>query len=214
MYIFLLLWFISWQTPDYYTLSQKDFSNLPEVNQPINLFSPNYNLLDAALFHATNEAREQEKLSPFIMSKALHQAAAMHSTDMIQQDFYDHINPKTPEKRTPDKRIKQFSEAFMGMGENIAQYDALKNPTNLYCMRLKPNGQWDFFDCKTQQSYQPYTYWEYARHIVRAWMNSPHHRENILNRRFNYLGCAGRLSKNPFQTKSAPFMRLTQNFGN
>jgi hypothetical protein len=43
-------------------------------------------------------------------------------------------------------------------------------------------------------------------------MNHPHIKSNLLNIEFNYLGCAARISKGPYQSKTAPFARLTQNF--
>jgi uncharacterized protein YkwD len=39
-----------------------------------------------------------------------------------------------------------------------------------------------------------YTYAAYAAFLLEGWMNSPEHRETLLDRKFTQLGCAARLA--------------------
>jgi hypothetical protein len=53
------------RAPLYYRMVRTEFFKLPYLHQPMPLAAPDYELLDAALFHATNEVREKHGLPPF-----------------------------------------------------------------------------------------------------------------------------------------------------
>lgn len=194
-------------------ITWEKFSNKAEVNQIINENNPNYELLDLAIFYASNEARIKEKLPPFLYSKVLAKVASGHSEAMINQNFYAHINPFSVTEADPAQRILKYSNEFTGLAENIAQYDLLNNPILKYCYTQSASSKFMFFDCVTKKPFKNHTYWSMAQTIIKAWMNSPGHRANLLNKNFNYLGCGSRISLKPFLTSQVPFMRFTQNFG-
>ena len=197
-----------------YKMSSADFMKLPEVNKPIDAKNPNNALIDAALFHLTNEQRVIYKLPKFNYSFSLHETTNGHSEAMINQDFYNHENPFSPANRKMTDRIFLHTWEFKEMAENIAQYDILGGSDEKYCFEIPRNSQdYVFLSCETKKPLPIRTYAELARSVVNGWMNSPHHRENILNPRLKSLACSGRVSKNPFKTKRGPFARLTQNFG-
>jgi uncharacterized protein YkwD len=195
-------------------MTAANFIKLPEVNQPIDARKPNNALLDAALFHLTNEQRVKYHLSIFTYSYAIHKAAIEHSESMINRDFYSHDNPYSPANKTLPDRIFLQTWEFKEMAENIAQHDILGGNTNIYCFSIPANGQdYVFLNCDSKKPVPMFTYVELAWAVVNGWMNSPHHRDNILNPRLKAMACAGRLSKNPFKTQRSPFARLTQDFG-
>jgi uncharacterized protein YkwD len=198
----------------YFEVNRKVFLQKKELNQPIDAKNPNYELLNAAIFHATNQAREQEGLKAFLHSEVLYKVAKQHSEAMISENFYSHINSKNSNLRTMPLRIQSQTNEFMEMAENIAQYDVL-SVYEQYCIQKRKSysGEFEYLDCKTKSPIPMFTYWDYAQVVVKGWMNSTGHRENILNPRLKYIGCAAYLSEKPYQSQRCPFARLTQNFG-
>ncbi len=198
--------------PLYYRMARQEFFKLPDLNRPMNLAQPDHELLDAALFHATNEVRSTYGLPPFTYAPVLFGAASFHAQSMIDRNFYDHQNKTSPTYATPDRRIRTFGGKYQVTAENIAQFQTLDLPRQ-YCPRRQADGTYGYFDCRTGRAYQPFTYAAFARQAVQKWMASPGHRANILNRDLTYLACAARLSRSPGRSKTAPFARPVQNFG-
>lgn len=198
----------------FYKMSAQKFLSLPEVNLSIDAKNPNNALIDAALFHLTNEERIKYKLPIFLYSYAIHKAAIEHSESMINRDFYSHENPYSPANKTMQNRIFLQTWEFKELAENIAQHDILGGNLNIYCFVIPKNGQdYVFMNCDSKKPVSTMTYAELAKRVVYGWMNSLHHRENILNPRLKALGCSGRISKNPYKSQRSPFARLTQDFG-
>lgn len=200
------------EIPYYYQLTWQEFYALPATRQTIPLHQPDYYLLEAAVFQATNRARVQEGKAPFHYLPSLHQSATFHSEAMRKLEFYDHYNLKQPLYLTPHKRITAFGGFFHYTAENIAQYDII-NTDQEYCPARQPNGTFKYLNCQTNKLYRAYTYIGYAEVVVNGWMHSPPHRVNILNDNYQYLGCAARISLDPYRQRHVPFARLTQNFG-
>jgi uncharacterized protein YkwD len=216
LFIFLLIPTTIFAQRDsvFYKMSAIDFMKISEVNQPIDAKKPNQTLFDAALFHATNEQRVKFNLPIFQYSLLLYKAAIGHSEAMIEQDFYNHDNPYSPAHRSMQDRILLYTYEFKRMAENIAQQDIIGGTDNLYCFQNPKFGEdYVFVSCDKKKAIPMRTYSELARAVVNGWMNSPHHRENILNPKLIAMGCSGRFSKNPFKTSKSPFARLTQDFG-
>ncbi|RIQ35865.1 CAP domain-containing protein [Jiangella rhizosphaerae] len=96
----------------------------------------------------TNEIRADEGCGPLHADDRLHEAAVLHSEDMAERDYFDHV---TPEGVGPGERAERAGYDSWG-GENIA--------------------------------------WGYrsAEDVVEGWMDSPGHRENILNCDFQAIG--------------------------
>lgn len=203
------------QTKGYYEISIADFFNQLAVNQPIDARNPNNSLLDAAIFQATNEQRLNYNLRIFTYSLPLHKATILHSEAMIEKDFYSHINPNSAIHRSLQNRVENQTREFKAMGENIAQHDIIETGKNdKFCFQPpKNNSDYFFVDCTTKKPLFMMTYAVLARSIVYGWMNSPHHRENILNPQYTTMACAARLSKNPFREAVSPFVRITQDLG-
>ena len=198
----------------FYKMSATDFMKLLEVNRPIDARNPNNALLDAAIFHATNEQRIKFNMPIFIYSIQLQKATVGHSEAMINQDFYSHENPFNPASKNMIDRIYLYTKQYRYMAENIAQHDILGGDDDKYCFEVPKRGQdFIFLNCDTKKIIPIRTYAELARSVVDGWMNSTHHRENILNFNLKSLACSGRISKAVFKTKRSPYARLTQDFG-
>ncbi|QNF34928.1 hypothetical protein HUW51_20190 [Adhaeribacter swui] len=198
--------------PDYYDLSWQEFEQLPAARQVIPLLQPNYNLLDAAIYHVTNKIRATENKPPLKYSGLLHRTATYHAQTMIELDFYNHLNYQQLTYLTPDKRIAAFGGVFNYTAENIAQYDIVNTDLE-YCPFREKNGSFIYLNCDTKKPYRPYTYLAYAERVVNGWLHSPSHRKSLLSLNYQYIGCSARISKNPYQQKKVPFARLVQNFG-
>ncbi|MBD2704452.1 CAP domain-containing protein [Spirosoma sp. BT702] len=196
-----------------YSLSDQAFFAQSIALQPMVLNKPDTTLLDIALFQATNEARRLAGVAPLQYDPALFQAARNHAESMIQFDYVAHEDFYQLDELTLLKRIQKQTHRFGRVAENIGQYQTL-DTAEWYGIRFNTRRQqYEYLDAESKQLYQPYNYAQYARYAVSQWLNSPHHRANLLNPAFTHVGCAGRLSRAPFKQRRAPFGRLVQNFG-
>jgi len=200
------------QAQDYYQLTWRQFYALPEAQKLIDVNKPDYELIDAAFFHATNEAREQENRRVFQYSPILYNSASGHSVAMIEKRFYAHEDRTDSKRLTPTQRIKLAGSKFRTTGENIAQFEVIDTGGE-YCPRLQKNGEYRYFKCNTEEMHEPYSAITFAQKVVKGWMNSPGHRRNILNADYEFMACAARIMRNPYRSKMAPYARITQNFG-
>ena len=210
----LVQWFVpSGALPDGYLLRSEVFLNQGLSQQFIKLSHPDTLLLDMALFHATNEARKQAGLALLQYDRSLYQAAQTHAQSMIGHNYYGHDDLYSLIELTPLRRIENQTNQFERIAENIGQYQTIDTP-EWYGVRLnKGTHQYEYLNSETKQLCQPYTYASYARYAVKQWLNSVHHRANLLNPLYTHVGCAARLSANPYKERRAPFGRLVQNFG-
>jgi len=98
--------------PDYFDLNERFF------------FSGNFNLsaLREDLLEEINESRSDHGLSEIKMDTDLNSLAQSHSNDMVENDFFGHINP---ENQTPnDRRIE--AGILTPVSENIAKDVSVK----------------------------------------------------------------------------------------
>ncbi|MCD4732674.1 CAP domain-containing protein [bacterium] len=111
------------------------------------------------LFSLVNEVR-QEYGSPVLANDPLLvQAARGHSWEMISLDYFSHYSP-LPERETPLLRVAEEGLSEVWVGENIGS----EYTSAAYDWRTLTDG------------------------LFEGLMNSPPHRENILDPDFNYAG--------------------------
>jgi uncharacterized protein YkwD len=171
--------------------------------------------LNNGLLRAANDIRKAHNLPLFISEPILQKVAEGHAKAMVDDNFYAHKNPYSANLRTMVDRINYVSDnnhGFKAMGENIAAYDIIATEGK-YCIVKSKNGNYIYYDCSTKKRIPIYTYYQLAMAVMRGWMNSPSHRDNLLDPNYRYLGTAACLSKNPFQSPKPPFARIVQNFG-
>lgn len=63
-----------------------------------------------------NNERQSQGLDPLTMNSALSNAARLHSQDMINRNFFNHVNP---DGLTPSDRARNAGYNFIALGENI-----------------------------------------------------------------------------------------------
>lgn len=195
------------QENDWYAMPAEVFFNLPEVQAPINAQNPDYQLLQAAIFQATNQARMAEGFNQLAYHSALEKAARLHSENMRKKNFFAHLTPRSHRLKTPQQRIQKYSDAFKSSAENLARYAI-----------YKLEGKGTFFVTqdgelvdRNQKPLSPETYGRLSQKIVRGWMDSPGHRSNILGT-FSHMGIG--LSDVFKENKNQlPELLITQNFG-
>jgi len=139
-----------------------------------------YELLNATIFHLTNKIRDEHNLALLSFSEQLYRSANDHSKDMVEYHFYSHTSV-VEGKETLRERLSLVGLTTGYFSENIAS-----------------------------NSVSFTTYLQLAENIVTGWMNSPPHRENILNEDLRFLGC-GTYNYDPNNRKQINVFS-TQNF--
>jgi uncharacterized protein YkwD len=128
--------------------------------------------------------------------------------------FFNHENPFNAGFRTLSDRMNSFEgegfHGFLCFGENIADYPIIKANERFYIENKNRTSR--LFSTDGREIF-PNTYFEYAQRVVEGWMNSPGHRENILNPDYKYLGCGSACYDNQRNGYSMLYFKLTQNFG-
>jgi len=142
----------------------------PQINIP---------QLEAEIHDLINSQRQQNGVPPLNYDIALSAIARSHSQDMVNRGYFDHVNP---EGDGPTQRAlkagypvhKELGGGWYsdGIAENIFQ-------NNLWDTVTYYNGI-PFYDWKSQS--------EIASSTVYGWMNSPGHRQNILDSSYNNEG--------------------------
>ena len=143
---------------------RQSFYAMKEPNQVINPESYDLHLLNAAVFYATNKLRKEKGLKELQFSPQLRNAAVIHSSQMIEKNFFDHFNPRTRALHSPDDRMKLCSVQSTAYGENV-------DLNNI-----------------TMPSHN--TYLQVAETIVKDFLNSPPHKKIMLDKNFTRLGCS------------------------
>ena len=136
----------------------------------------NLDTIETRVFEIVNDERRKQHVAPLQLEETLRTVARNHSDDMLTRGFFDHVNPSG---EGPSDRIARQARRLIGTtGENI----------------------WEF------SGSDPAKHPGLAEEIVRDWMNSPGHRENILRSGFTHLGVG--------VSAAGAEVRATQNFAN
>ncbi|MBE7157109.1 MAG: CAP domain-containing protein [Rhodospirillales bacterium] len=191
-------------TPDRFRdYSPDQFRQLDSARQEIDPANFDEELLSAAIFQETNQRRADLKLLAFGFDATVRAAARKHSDQMAKGNYLSHDStPDQPKNTTPYDRLVQAGLQPHMVAENIAFNFLLDyDPSKPFYARQE--------DDHTVYSYQPdgeplrrHTYVSFAQAIVTQWMNSPPHRENLVNPdlRFLGVGCALRQEANSLDT--------------
>ncbi len=129
-------------------------------------------LLSRALFQETNRARIEHGAPPLRSLPGLDHAADMQVAYLALTLTVGHMS-MFPHEHDLGQRIRKVGLRAALAGENAIMMPARRAP------------------------YPPmpdFTYLEYADFLVEGWMNSPDHRETMMDHRYTRFGCAARLS--------------------
>lgn len=113
---------------------------------------------ERAIHERVNENRQTHDLDSLAYEEAIATVARQHSADMAEREYFAHTSPEG--EQPADRLTEFFPERCRMIGENIAR------------VGLRPNDDPE----------------EAAERIVSGWMDSPGHRENILNASFDGEG--------------------------
>jgi len=180
----------NWHTTYYNELNDENFRSFAAFNRPIDLEDPDYQLINAAVFYVSNEARIEQELPPLAYQDRLEIMAWHHSKSMAKDDFFDHVNRKSRKRRTPEKRAILAGIQNPMISENITTIGGL------------------IFN----------TYLELADAIVDNWIDSPPHRKALYSKDAVQLGCGVYYYEGIWQKNKAiyeqggGFWLATQNF--
>jgi len=134
--------------------------------------------LEARIHELINAEREKKKLRPLKFEERLAQIGRLHSRDMFDRKFFDHIDPNgkgpTARGRARGYTCRRFQGEYIteGLSENIFQ-------NNLY-NRVIFHGKEATYEWNTTE--------DIAQSTVKGWMNSFGHRHNILMPTFQREG--------------------------
>ena len=122
---------------------------------------------------AVNRARTARGLSPLAYDGALEALALGHSADMAARAYFAHADP---EGKQAGERARDAEYRYQHFGENLFMGTLYSQVT----ARI--------VDGRRNVFYRWYTPEELAGEVVRAWLDSPGHRDNLLAPRYTHEG--------------------------
>lgn len=192
---------------DYYQLSREEFFQLQEVQEAIEPGKLDQQLLEAAVFFASNEARSDYNQPVFLHAPSLQRAATRHAGYLKKIGQLEHFNRQERTQRKMGDRVQQAGGDFEAVAENLERIHLLElGKNNLYYL----NKQGQAVD-KNGHPLRKLSYAEAARAAVKNWLQSKGHRANLLGK-YAYLGVGA--SEVVWSEKGIPQVYLVQNFGN
>ena len=199
----------TWRHSDYDKITHKNFRGNALFTLTLDFERLDYPLLHAAIFFVTNETRVKNKRLPLTFALALERAAYHHSKRMVEQNFFSHENPFDKTRKTSQQRAQLAGIKNPMLAENIATHFGIQYQANSPFYPVDPlKGTFSYEPGGTL--IPPHTYLSFAEAIVKQWMDSPGHRENILNRQALQLGCGAYFYYGEFH--NMPKFKATQNF--
>lgn len=177
---------------DWQAMKPEAFASLPEARARVDFSAFDADLMAAAIFHATNQVRTQLGLVPFAHLPALDRAATFKAVIGVGQGELVHENP-LPLTATPADRVRAAGVNYRAVAENIARQSLLDLPPGVTEVGVRQRGgRNEFYRADTKEPVQMHSYAAFGAVVVRAWMDSPGHRANLVNPEFTALGCAAR----------------------
>lgn len=133
----------------------------------------NESLVIHLIHEKVNQLRKQNNVSTLELDSQLNKIAYLHSFDMSDRKYFSHINPENEDATMRGLKAnfnctKQIGDyLYSGLGENIAESDIFAFDGKSLI--------WD-----TEE--------EFSNRIVVAWINSPPHKENLLDPTYSSEG--------------------------
>ena len=192
----------------YYSFTTETFRVQQVFQEAIDLKNPDLTRLNAVVFYLTNEVRKKKKLTQVKYHPKLEEAAAIHSESMAKYDFFSHINKRSKKLRDPNARAGFVGIANPYLAENIIETFLLEYTAG---DAVYPGKKGEFRYHPDDDPIKARTYISLGEVMLKAWMDSPDHRENILSKKAVQLGCGTAFYvKNDFN--GMPAVIATQNF--
>jgi uncharacterized protein YkwD len=144
----------------------------PALERVMSLGDLDHALLCTAVYNETNRVRAAHGSPPLGHLDALDAAADLQATYLALTLTVGHTNP-FPGLRDVDGRVIHEGLGPGSAGENVIMMPATRPP-----------------DAPDRE----YTYAAYAAFLLEGWMNSPDHRQTLLDPRFTQFGSSARLA--------------------
>lgn len=179
---------------DFDKLSPTQFAARPEMKVMLDSDHLDLARLAAAIFHETNRVRRELGLPRFRQLVALDTAADLQANSNALAQSASHYN-LAPILATPFDRVLHVGLNPQQVGENAAFFPLLDIDPSHGIQESQKENKRVSLDAETGRELQPHTYASFAAALVKAWMNSPEHRANLVNPKYRYVGCSGRPAK-------------------
>lgn len=127
-------------------------------------------LAEQLILKRTNTVRNTHRLSKLSEGGAPTRFAEQHSQDMGEYDFFGHQGPNGTSAL---ERMRQIGDACGGPASENAHRSPLVSDVRIY---------------GSEQEVNIFEEDELAKYAVQGWMNSPGHRENMLDSRWSQAG--------------------------
>lgn len=181
-----------------FALDGEEFRRRPEASARLEWKQLQPEVMAAAILHETNRRRAAEGLPALKDEPRLREAAQVQSAAMAKGRFLSHENPGDAKQRTPVDRIKAAGLVPGFAAENVALAFGLQYESGREFYTEEDGSGGTLFRYEENgPAIQPHTYQSFAEALVKQWMESPGHRQNILDPRPTHLGSAAALSRNP-----------------
>jgi len=198
-----------WHDALYVQFDHNTFFASTWARQQLDLDHLDHSQLQAAIFFQTNRHRVQHDLAPFTYSAALEYIARQHSLDMATHDFFSHHGVVSG-RETLTQRLTLIGVTNANAAENISTLTALEYEDGRPVYSPEQNG--GYFSYRYRgDPLELRTYASAARIVLEQWLDSPGHRQNILNPDVGYLG-VGTAFYEDESFHGMPKFMVTQNF--
>lgn len=201
----------SWTSEAYKNYNETSFYRIEALYEAIDFNNVNFPLLQASIFYVTNEERKKAKLQPFEFRSEIESVASGHAQDMVKYGFYSHTSQIRIKRTLLDRfHLEGLNPEYYG--ENICSTYGLQYQTGRKVNPPYSSGEFTYAFTSKKEVIPPHSYLSFAKSVVKLWMDSPSHRQNILNPLFTTLGCGARVyrEKNFY---NMPYFMVVQNFG-
>ena len=148
---------------DYGNMTIQEFESIPELNEVIDLEKINFTLIEAGVFQYSNLYRIRKRSSSTNYHEELHASSNIHAHQMVEHDFFDHVNNRNKQFKTLENRVA---------ATNYGEYRTLGE--NLY---------YGHFDLQKETTYR-----QLIEEITQAFIDSKSHEENLKDKDHNEMG--------------------------
>ena len=164
-------------------------------------------LLNAAVFHATNEARIKHGRRRLAYHAVLEEAAQTYADRQAKHNFLAHEDKSNPGLVTPQDRVRAAGATNPYVAENLATTAGMRIVSGERFYVRNPVGP-VISRTPTGEAVPRHTYASLGRSVVQQWLDSPGHRRNLLSADARALGCGSSF----YMQDVIPSFVMAQNF--
>ena len=146
-------------------ISNELFFSVKKLDSTINLNNVDYELINLAVLHYTNDHRKKKHKKSLIYNKILEKSALLHSSEMEKYKFFSHVNRRNKKFKTLEDRAQSVGyKYYKGLAENL---------------------YYGYLDSQDISTYN-----ELGKTITQAFIDSKSHNINLLDKNLEKIGLA------------------------